>query len=248
MKPIMNHYEKVYNIKKLTDAIGTIYGTEDFSIYLYSLIKMKKPKTIVELGTGVGSVMLWSALALEENSFGTIYTVDDGSDWNNLNPAVDRFTSYYDKNYIKYIENLIKVFEFTQQINFINKKIETVDVNEIDILFSDFSHSVFNIIKLLSEYLPKMSEDSVIFIDSASTLYSSFKTLEDITNEFNNGRVPRIILEMAKDPKKIISIVKSSKFSLSHLIENKDRTQNSTAMLQITPIDIFPYPRVNMRF
>jgi len=244
----MNHYEKIASIKQFSDNVGTIYGTEDFSIYLYSLVKMKRPKNIVELGTGVGSVALWCGLALEENGEGKIYTVDDGSDWSNLLPAASRFGDLYDSNYKNYITKLVNHFELDGYIAPINEKINIVDVDNIDILFSDFAHSPFDVVKLLSYYLPKMSECSSIFIDSASTLYSSYCMLESVVESLNKGVIPRSLLEVCLDIDSLESIVKSSTFRLEHIIENKNRDQNSTARIDIYPKDVFPYPRVNMRF
>ena len=33
-----------------------------------------------------------------------------------------------------------------------------------------------------------------------------------------------------------------------HIVENKDRSQNSTACITIQPYDLFPYPKVNVRY
>jgi hypothetical protein len=244
----MNHYDKVASVKQFTDNVATIYGTEDFSIYLYSLVKMKRPKTIVELGTGVGSVALWCGLGLEENNLGKIYTVDDGSDWSNLTPAATSFGDLYNSNYKDYITNLLNHFELNNYVVPIHSKIDIVDVDSIDILFSDFAHSPFDVVKLISYYLPKMSECSSIFIDSASTLYSSYCILEKIVESLNKGMIPRSLLEVCHDVNALERIVKHSTFRLEHIIENKNRDQNSTARIDICPKDVFPYPRVNMRF
>jgi len=244
----MKLYEKISHIKQLTDSIGTIYGTEDFSVFLYSLIKMKRPNTVVELGTGVGTAMLWSALAMEENGFGSFITVDDGSEWQRISQVAPRFSSYYREDYATYINSLIKTFEFENQIQFVNKRIDVVDVEDtIDILFSDFAHSVYDIVKLLVQYLPKMSADSVLFIDSASTNFSSMSMLEKTVELFNMNQVPLSMLELSSNPHELQQIVSSHRFSVEHIIENKDRAQNSTAMIRMTPIDIFPHPRVNLK-
>ena len=244
----MNLYEKFAHIKQLTDSIGLIYGTEDFSVYLYSLIKMRRPKTVVELGTGVGSSTLWSALAIEENGFGTIFTVDDGSEWERLGQVSSRFRSFYDEDYAKYIRNLINTFQFQDQIRFINERMDVVDIDEtIDILFSDFAHSAFDIAKLFVQYLPKMSESSLIFIDSVPTNYSSMSMLEKTIDLFNSNQVPRSLLELSSNPEELKRIVSDHEFRLESIIENKDRAQNSTAMVKMTPIDVFPYPRTNIK-
>jgi predicted O-methyltransferase YrrM len=235
---------KFSELKKYTDSIGSVYGTEDFSIYLYSLVKMLKPQTVVELGTGLGSVALWTALALEENKSGIIHTIDDGSEWDRLKTHVGMATGVYEEQYSSYIKQLITKFNF-EQINFINQKIDALQLGNIDILFSDFAHGPFDIIKLLGDYLPQMSDDSMIFFDSASTHYGSYHTLETIVNCFNSGKVPRVFKDLGVD---LSDKVNGCKFQLNHIVENKDRNQNSTACIRIMPVDIFPYPRVNVRF
>lgn len=246
----MNHYEKFVNLKQFTDSVGPIYGTEDFAIYLYSIVKMTKPKTVLELGTGFGTTSLWVALALEENSVGKIYTIDDGSEWPKLESYKEKFKNLYRENYSDYIKNLFEQFELTNQIEFYNTKVEKKKIENIDILFCDFSHSPFSVVNLLVDYLPKMSENSFVFIDSASTYYSSYHTLESIVDIFNFGKIPKTFLDMVSplDRDKFYHRVMTSKFELTHIVENKDRAQNSTAQIKITPVDIFPNPKINIRF
>ena len=244
----MNCNDRFAQLKQFSDNVGTIYGTEDFSIYLYSLIKMKRPQSVVELGTGVGSVALWCGLALQENNQGKIYTVDDGSDWINLAPVADRFGVLYNSCYKDYVSNLVDYFQLVDYVVPIHKNINMMDVSNVDILFSDFAHSPFDITKLLSQYLPRMSECSTIFIDSASTLYPSYLMLENIVRNLNEGIIPRSLLELCSEVNKLEHIVKTSTFKIDHIIENKNRDQNSTTKIDIFPKDIFPYPRVNMRF
>jgi predicted O-methyltransferase YrrM len=246
----MLYYDKLSEIKKLTDEIGQIYGTEDFAIYLYSLVKMSKATNVVELGTGLGSTALWIALALEENQNGILHTIDDGSEWNHLKQARNRFEFYFRDRYSDYINNLIEHFQFSNQIRFYNETIQSLDLNNIDVLFSDFQHSPYAVMKCLADYLHKMSDNSYIFIDSASTYYPSFHTLNSIIECLNQGKIPKTLIEMI-DPKNIHAFhtkIMTSKFELTHVIENKDRNQNSTAQIKILPIDIIPQPRANIRF
>lgn len=245
----MNHYEKLGEIKKLTDKIGKIYGTEDFAIYLYSIVKMTKPTTVVELGTGLGTTALWTALALEENEKGWLYTVDDGSEWDDLVKAKESFKEYFHPNYHDYIVNLIQHFGFTNT-TFINEKINAGNLNKIDILFSDYQHSPHAVISCLANYLGRMAENSHIFIDSASTYYPSYLVLEQLIKMLNQKNIPQTLLEMVPITQidKFKERVEKSNFQLTHLIENKDRAQNSTACIKITPKDIFPQPRVGIRF
>jgi hypothetical protein len=60
---------------------GEHYGSEDQSIFFYSYVKMQRPKTVLELGTGLGHTALWVAQALKENDRGHIWTVDNGARW-----------------------------------------------------------------------------------------------------------------------------------------------------------------------
>jgi tRNA A58 N-methylase Trm61 len=248
---MLDSYEKIFQLKKFTDKIGLVYGTEDFAIYLYSIIKMSKAKTVLELGTGLGVTTMWAALGLEENTQGTIHTIDDGSEWESLKKIKDSLGSLYRENYQDYILNLISTFEFNNRISFYNQKINKLSyLDNIDIVFCDYSHGPYSIVKLLGDYLIKMNEVSYIFIDSASTYYPSFHTLESIVSILNQGKVPKTLYEMI-DTAEINLFrekVAQSKFELTHLVENKQRNQNSTAQIKITPIDIMPQPRVNVRF
>lgn len=246
----MTHYEKFAMLKSFTDKVGSIYGTEDFCVYLYSIIKMTKPKTVLELGTGFGTTTLWSALALQENDLGKIHTFDDGREWSSLSQAKERFDFLYNEDYQTYIKNLFNCFELSDRIVFSPEEIKKVLLTNIDILFCDFSHGPYAVIKFLADYLANMSDNSYIFIDSASTYYPSYQTLESVVNYFNQGKIPQTVLEEVSltDLDKFKSKVLSSKFELSHLIENKSRNQNSTTQIKISPIDIMPQPRINIRF
>src|ERR1051325_6257975 len=72
----------------LTDAVGTGFGTEDFCLFLYSLVRMQTPKTVVELGTGFGLTTFWMALAAKSNKGGHIWTVDDFKFFDEEQPLV----------------------------------------------------------------------------------------------------------------------------------------------------------------
>ena len=249
-------YEKFVELKRYTDGVGSIYGTEDFSVYLYSMIKMMKPKTVVELGTGLGSAMLWAGLALQENDYGTIHTIDDGSEWHRLKTAKDAMGNYYKEEYDDFILGLIEDFQLKDSIKFLNQKIDVLDLNNIDILFSDFAHGVFDVTKLLVDYIPKMNDHSKIYIDSASTHYPSYMAINRIIDVLNNGKMPKIFydaLENSKglqkeyDIEKLKYKIENTEFKVDHMVENKERNQNSTCCITLTPIDIFPYPRKNIR-
>ena len=236
----MNNYERFLKIKKFTDCVGPIYGTEDFGVYLYSVVKMMKPENVVELGTGLGTTMLWCSQALFENEKGIIHTFDNGNEWNDIKEAKDTIGEHFKEDYLFYIENLIDSFNIRSRVNFHPIKIDEIQSETpIDILFSDFAHGPEDIIKLLSEFLPQMNEVSKIYIDSASTHYASYHTLEKLVDMFNNNIIPLSILQLSTH-EKIHQVIHTHQFKLDHIIENKDRKQNSTACISIQPYDIFP--------
>jgi hypothetical protein len=244
----MNIYEKLYYIKQYTDYLGEIYGTEDFSIYLYSLIKMRKPQQIVELGTGLGITALWAGLALEENRLGNLITIDNGSEWPQISQVQHRIGKFFRPNYSDYVTNLISTFNLNAQIDFKHSEINAVEIPfGVDILFSDFSHGPLDILMLFSKYLVNMSDYSVMMFDSASTFYPSYLMLEQLIPMLNSGRIPNSMLEHTPDSEALEHKIKRSSFTLQHIVENKSRAQNSTACIYIQPIDLLPYPKKHLR-
>ena len=123
---IPEHRKDELKLKQFTDCVGPIYGTEDFGIYFYSVIKMMKPKSILELGTGLGTTMLWAAQALDENNRGKIHTIDDGSEWDHLKKARDQMGKYFREDYLFYIENLIDSFNVRKFVEFHPVQIEEI--------------------------------------------------------------------------------------------------------------------------
>ncbi len=65
----------------LANRLGFVYGSDDISMFFYTLIRRERPLNIVELGTGLGVSTFWMAQALKELGDGQIWTVDDGSHW-----------------------------------------------------------------------------------------------------------------------------------------------------------------------
>ena len=242
---------KFAQLKEYTDSIGSIYGTENISLYLYSLAKILEPRLVVDLGTGLGSNFLWLGTALKENATGNLITVDHGEDWSKFIKIRDQLGPYYREDYTDFIHNLIDEFDFGEEVSYVKSTIQDFNVDsEIDFLVSDFAHGPYDIVSLLAKYLPKMAFYSHIFIDSASTLYSSYHTLEKLIEQFNKGIIPLTLGEMLDQSgyDEISRLIVLSEFKLTHLIENKNRNQNSMAQIQISPRDIMPQPRVNIRF
>ena len=231
---------------------GTTYGTEDFSVFLYSYVKMSKPDRVVELGTGVGTCALLIAQALKENGKGSLFSVDDGSHWDNLqhHPVIERLRGGATIEAQPFFTRLAKQLEVDAFVQFAKHHVPPLPSFELplDLLFSDFDHSPDGILTLLRHYLPQMASVSSIFIDSASTHLPSCLLLEALCREFNQGTMPASMLVGTKPDRaeKLKQFVARHQFQLIHMVENKDREQNSTAWIKIQPRDFVPHPLVMM--
>tara|TARA_A100001391_G_scaffold31223_1_gene16686 strand:- start:856 stop:1647 length:792 start_codon:yes stop_codon:yes gene_type:complete len=225
-------------------TVAEIYGKERFCYFLYSLIKMEQPNTVLELGTGLGTCTFLMAQALKENNKGKIWTVDNGEEWNKKDHLdevyethkdfFDSFTKRFDlQNFIQ----LVSDFDVRKNIVFNPNK-------KIDLLFSDIIDAdVLGCINILRGYLPLMSSRSSIFIDRASTINHTFLFLEKIINDIQMNKINGCLLNGLPEESKdlIYKLVEKSKFTLVHLVENnnnkKHKIQNSTAWIKIEPLD-----------
>jgi Methyltransferase domain len=125
------------------DVAGKFYGSEDQALFLYSLIKMYGPRTVVELGTGLGVSTFWIAQALRENGSGHLLSLDDGSHWNA--GAVDKLTFEFAAllrrlgshaafahlfppgrvpNYADFLRELSRLFELETYVSFAQERLE----------------------------------------------------------------------------------------------------------------------------
>ena len=234
-------------------SVGPLYGTEDFAIFLYALIKMQRPERLLELGTGTGVCTFWAAQGMKENGVGTVLTVDDGSHWEHLKTwkGLKPRLARPDMSYHDFLTGMAKRFSVEDRIEFVSASMPPFPTFEVkvDILFSDFEHHPSAILKLFRHFLPLMSSASSIFIDSASTFLPSYLLLERLITQFNQGKVPRAMLQGLPEEKAaaLMRHVQAHQFTLVHLTEAKQRDQNSTAWIKIEPIDVIPHPATRMR-
>lgn len=235
-------------IKQFTDRIGLVYGTEDWSIFMYALVKMQTPQHVIELGTGLGATALWVAQAMKEIGHGKLHTIDNGQDWPNiLAQSPELFSeSQRGMDFPAYMADLIARFGLQQHLEHLPRSMPPYpQVNgKLDMLFSDFRHGPNDILEILGHFLPCMNDCSSIFIDSASTSFASFALLELLTDQLNAGKVPAMLLQATATGQHdaLWQQVRSSRYTLMHMVERKNRAQNSTAWLKIQPVDLRPYP------
>lgn len=250
-------------LHELRYALGPMFGSEDLCVLLYSIVKREKPEIIVELGTGLGVTAAWMAAAMAENGFGKIYTVDNGGHFKEI---VEKYHLRGLKGVLEPLANTSEYSGFLQciaehagiskHVKFVQRDIDLADLRwledeiegglsdkKIDMLFSDFNHSVPTIIDILAKFLPRMSKSSSIFIDSASTKMISYYMLESLMPMIERGKIPIELLNAATNDAeriKIKDIMANSIFRLNHLVERQDRPQNSTTWLKISPPSLLP--------
>jgi len=267
----MLNNERWPKLLALREELGPTYGSEDLSVVLYGLARQRRPERVLELGTGCGVTTSWIAHALSENGLGHIWTIDDGSQW----PDHLEKRAFLFEQLAKRLENpnLAKpqsVAEFfpalTQDLDLqshatlimehldlskglVNPKWPFMD-KPLDWVFSDVRHSPDDIYMILAQFLPLLAQAGSIFIDSAPTLLSSYLVLERLMDQLNSARVPDRLLDFCRDEHRetVLSLVQRRRFLLTHLVERKDRSQNSTAWINIEPLDYTPYPKTYVRY
>ena len=257
---------------EFTNRLGFVYGSEDISLLLYSLIRRERPENILELGTGLGVSTFWMAQALRENGTGRIATFDDGSHWEKageveeaarLLAGVEPFDALApdELDYPNFITNITALLDLDAQIAFHKEYIDLTDDNAlqgeryaflktpIDMVFADFSRGPDDILDILFLLLPHMAECASLFIDSASTSLSGYLFLEKLVDQLNHSKVPRRFLMSGskEQQQKLVGLVAQRRFTLVHLVEKKAREQNSTAWIKIEPNDYVPHPMTLMK-
>jgi Methyltransferase domain len=249
------------SLLQLTDFVGTAFGTEDFCVFLYSLVRLQAPRTIVELGTGVGASAFWLSLGVKRNGAGHVWTVDDLTLFERHEMLLaqitsnDWFAGATISNGREYFDEVVRKLGLGDWVTFVERKVQLDELghfdsypfsNEpIDLLFSDFEHGPKAILNLLGHFLPRMALASSIFIDSAPTAWHSFLLLEQLVSQLNRGHIPMALQDCCTVD--LEPVLKNRQIKLVHLTEWKQRDQNSTAWLKLEPVDLVPQPRSYMR-
>ncbi len=258
---------------ELRNRIGGIYGSEDICMLLYSLIRRERPENVVEIGAGLGVSAFWMAQAMKENGHGHIWTLDDGSHWEDrkeLHSALAPLAGVapFDAldlgqlDYALYFNACTELLGLQDHLTFLGTHLDLTDeagfteekfpflAEPIDFLFHDITRGPDDILDLLYLFLPRLSESASVFIDSASTSLTGYLVLERLVDQLNQSKVPRRFLLGQSEPirRKLCDLVINRRFRLMHLIERKSRPQNSTAWLKIEPNDYLPHPPTLMKW
>ncbi len=237
------------DLKAFSDRVGAGYGSEDLALLLYALVKMQKPKNVLELGTGDGASTVWIARALKENNNGgQIVTADNGSQYE-IGPHLA--DDEKQPTYNAYLDHIFTKFDVADVITQVSMEMPPFPLpkGDIDLLFADFSHGVATIADIFCTYLPKLADTSSVFIDSASTFLPSKLLIDRLVDDFNRGVMPASLLGRlsAKDQTIVTEKLQRCQFQVTHLTTAGKETQNSTAWIKIQPDDIIPWPQAPFR-
>lgn len=252
---------KILELLSMRYQVGLLHGSEHISMLLYSLVRREQPEVVVELGTGMGVSSVWIAAALKENGHGMLYTYDNGSHYEQADvkeflhslsgPIAELSTLSSHASYSDFMNKVFDLCDVSDRIRFTQRKLELPNTNfvridtgthTVDLLFSDYMHSVVMVERIIASFLPMMSGTSSIFIDSASSHIPSYMALERITSMLNDQKLPATMSAMLSpdDLDRAARMMRTSTFKLMHLMEKLARPQNSTAWLRIEPADMVP--------
>jgi Methyltransferase domain len=249
----------------LTDVLGRPYGTEEFCLFLHSLVRMNRPLSMVELGSGFGASAFWMALAAKQNGNGHVWSYDNNGNTALLPQLLSKAKQQLAHTPWADLENfapelipgtILKRLGLTSFLTFTTQQIsldspKAIDSygfeGPVDLLFSDFQHGPAAILGILGGFLPRMSPAGSIFIDSASTSLPSYLLLENLVSQLQRGTIPLLLQEHAVVD--LQELMCNRRITLVHITKcGPGRSQqNSVAWLKFEPTDLIPHPRTVMR-
>lgn len=220
----------LFDIIEYTNNTNNHYNTSGFSFYLYGLIKMIKPLTVIELGTGVGTTCFLAAQACKENNKGKVITVDNGQDYIhskfNINVDFERQKKQFE------LSNFLELRQV--DIN-LNTLADLDDVRQVDILFNDIDCAPHYALTVLSWLLPRVKDECYFIIDRAATFWPTYCAIELTLSQLNHGKIPKVLLDAVEDKQKFKNLVDRFRFSVQYVLKNDDidDEQDSFAVIKI---------------
>lgn len=233
--------------------IGPVFGSEKISFLLYSLVRMRQPEHIIELGCGTGATAFCMAEALRENACGRLLTVDNEQAWPEVSAKLplEEMGLAPDVGMGAYINGFATRFGVADFLTYHVTSLPPFPApkSDLDFLFVDYNHRPENIVKILATYLPIMSRNSVIIFDSAATFFPAYQFLENLEHCLAQGRAPEMLLRDQTDDRRaaMTELVRRSRVKLMHFVEKDKAEQNSASALFIEPLDLIPGDGVAMR-
>lgn len=213
--------------------VGEVYNTNGFAFYFYGLMKMIKPKVILELGTGYGATSFFAAQACKENGYGKVITYDDGSNWEE--PI----------NYDSYINNKIAELNIEDHIDFRKEKINLINLDEklksleeVTVIFNDINVQPVYFFSLFAYLLQRTNRESYLIIDRAATFWPTYCALELTLDKLNYGKIPKFMYQFIDDIDTFKDRLDKHKYSVQYIRKNTTTDQDSFAVVKIEEYDI----------
>ena len=186
---------------------GIAYNTEDSSLFFYALTRMQQFKTFIEFGTGLGCTSFAVAYAMKENKFGKCITFDNGSEYEEIENV----------SYKKWINSFASKIEIEKYFTLKQRNIDfqSVLIDNVDCVFSDFDRSEDNINKLMSWALYSMNDYSSIFIDGLYNYKEGFYYTKLLVSMLNENTIPNSLTFTEKQKMYAKKFVEDHSFSLT---------------------------------
>ena len=170
-----------------TNMIGPSYGMENLSLFLYAIVKMRRPELVIEFGTGACNTAIATAAALKELNRGKLITADNGSQWNKIKNLLLSKGHRLGEclSYTEFITGVISDYKLGGFFEF--QEIEFPDMpifeGKPDLVIVDYESQPSVILDLFRRVFPLMNDEFSIFIDGASTYLPTFLFLERLIGD-----------------------------------------------------------------
>jgi hypothetical protein len=233
--------------------IGPIFGSEKVAFLLYSLVRIRRPESVIELGCGTGATAFCMALALRENEHGRLLTVDNEQAWPEVSAKLPLAQLGFAPGVAMsaYIAGCAGRLGVDGHLTYHRSELPPFPApkERLGLLFVDYNHRPENVAKILATYLPIMARTSLIMFDSAATFFPTYQFLENLEHIFAQGRVPDMLLrdQSAERQAAMAGLVARSRIRLMHFVETDKAEQNSASALFIDPLDVVPSGEAVMR-
>jgi predicted O-methyltransferase YrrM len=152
LTPLMHHFEKVPDGQK-AEVLDQTGRANRYYQWLGCLMKIIKPKQVIELGTSIGTSAIMMCTQLPKDA--KLYTVDNGHDYGEGMKAFEAIKEDYPQ--------LVKIWGDDLDLTIFDKV--WCDMKNTDILFIDTEHKAEQLRKELDLYLPLLKKGTIVILD-----------------------------------------------------------------------------------
>ncbi|MEU1972836.1 class I SAM-dependent methyltransferase [Microbacterium sp. NPDC019599] len=238
-------------LTRIAEVLGPMYGSERLAPFLYAHLRMRAPRTVVELGTGVGVSSFWMAKALEDNGHGHLWTIDsfdalrDPVELRALRDLLGAcgLTDVVGADAPALLREVAERLGLSSRMSIIPSRLNLdqdghfarydFSSKTLDFVFSDFLHGPDHIERILGHFLPRMSDAAAILIDSVASEVASYLAVERFVADLNSGRTPPSLSRgwLPGDH----DAVSARTYRLLHLRDQTGGPQRTTTWIDIEP-------------